>query len=169
MARPLKSTGPEGPIILSIFGAIWAMVGLGYAGVSPLVWLVPVALGIGLIGVVLRRSRGLIPPPPQERRRIGRLVGIWSGVEGVVIFVAVNLCINLGHPEWIVSSICLIVGLHFFPLARGLPVRVYYVSGTLLSALGLAGLTDHIPFAPSVVVALGAALVLWGTVAAISA
>lgn len=164
MAGVLKSTGPAGPIILSLFGAVWAIVGLGFAGVSPLLWLVPMAIGIGMIGLVLRRSRGLVPPPPEEGRRIGKLVGIWSVVEGVAIFMAITICNTLGHPEWIVSSICLVVGLHFFPLARGLPVRLYYVSGAIMSVLGLAGLADLTLIAPSIAVALGAALVLWGTV-----
>jgi hypothetical protein len=164
MAGALQSAGPAGPIILALFGAVWAMVGLGFAGVSLMLWLVPIVISIGMIGLVLRRSQGLVPPPPEEGRRIGKLVGIWSGVEGVAIFVAITICNTLGHPEWIVSSICLVVGLHFFPLARGLPVRLYYVSGAILSVLGVAGLADLTPIAPSIAVALGAALVLWGTV-----
>ena len=34
MAGALQSAGPAGPIILALFGAVWAMVGLGFAGVN---------------------------------------------------------------------------------------------------------------------------------------
>ncbi len=168
MSRELKSTGPAGPIILSVFGAVWAILGLSLSSASPAMWLVPVAIGAILIWVVVRRSRGLTPPPLQEGKRIGKLVGFWSGIEGVAIFVSINLCANLGRPDLIMAATCLIVGLHFLPLARWLPVPLYYLSGALLSVLGLAGLFASALVSPPVV-AFGAALVLWVTVVRILA
>ncbi|MBC7500785.1 MAG: hypothetical protein H7315_09850 [Herminiimonas sp.] len=163
MVRELKSTGPAGPIILSVFGAVWAILGLYLSSASPATWLGPVAIGVILISVVVWRSRGLTPPPPAEGKRIGKLVGIWSGIEGVAIFISINFCANLGRPDLILAAICLIVGLHFFPLARSLPVPLYYWSCALLSVLGLAGLLASSLVSPPVV-AFGAALILWVTV-----
>lgn len=163
MAGTLRSTGPAGPIILAVMGAIWAMVGLDYAGVPPVWWAAPVVIAGAIVALVVQRSRGLVPPPAAEGRRIGRLVGIWSGVEGVAIFVAINVCINLQRPDWVVPAICVIVGLHFLPLARGLPVRLYYATGAAMTVLGLLGLADLTLLAPAMMVAFGAALLLWGT------
>ena len=163
MAGSLKSTGPAGPIILSVFGAIWAVLGLLSAGAAQAWIAVPVVIAVVLIAIVGSRSRGLAPRSAEEGARIGKLVGVWSGVEGVGIFVAINICARFGRPDLYLAAICLVVGLHFVPLARGLPVRLYYQSAALMSALGIAGLVDSALVAPSVV-AFGAALVLWGTV-----
>ena len=163
MASSLRSTGPAGPIILTVFGMVWAIMGLRISGAPDMLWLGPIAIGIALIILVLRRSRGMAPPPAEEGKRIGKLVGIWSAVEGVGIFLAINICSNVGRPDLIMASICLIVGLHFVPLARGLPVPLYYTSAALLSGLGIAGLVASAIAGPAIV-AIGAALVLWGTV-----
>ena len=163
MAGELKSTGPAGPIILSVFGAVWAILGLNFSGLSAAMWLGPIAISVMLILIVIWRSRGLTPPLPEEGKRIAKLVGIWSGVEGVAIFVSINLCVSFGSPNLILAAICLMVGLHFLPLARWLPVPLYYLSGALLSALGIAGLLASNLVSPSLV-AFGAALILWITV-----
>ena len=56
----------------------------------------------------------------------------------------------------------IIVGLHFFPLARGIPVRIYHATGAGLLAVGAAGLLLPASDRP-LVSGMGAALVLWGT------
>jgi hypothetical protein len=91
---------------------------------------------------------------------IGRLVGIWSAVEGVAILLAVNLCRNLGAPDAVIPAIAIIVGLHFFPLARGIPVRLYYLTGTAMVAVGAAALLVPMP-GRLLATGLGCAAVLW--------
>ncbi len=88
------------------------------------------------------------------------MVGIWSAVEGVAILLAVNVAVNLHHPQLIPTAICLIVGLHFVPLTRGFGGPVYYVTGAVMSAVGLAGLAALLS---PVAVCLAAAASLWLT------
>ena len=61
----------------------------------------------------------------------------------------------------------IIVGLHFVPLARWLPARLYYATAALLTAAGVAGffIADVKPRV--VIVSIGAASVLWLTCAAV--
>lgn len=161
-SQPLKSTGSAGPVILSIAAAIWAIAGLNLAQAQRITWLAPAIISAAIIAAVLAATRHHAPPPAAEEKRIGRLVGIWSGVEGVAIFLAINLCANLNRTRLIAAAICLIVGLHFVPLAKGLPVPAYYLTAALMTALGLAGILASAFVIPPAV-ALGAAAILWGT------
>lgn len=122
--------------VLNIFAAIWFAVGATGAGLPWAVLLVPLCISGALLGWGLR-SAGV---EPSRNPDAGRLVGIWSGVEGVAIFVAVTVCQNIGARDAIVPVIAIIVGLHFLPLARGIPVPLYYATGSALVALGLGAL-----------------------------
>lgn len=158
------STGPAGPVILSVFAAIWAIIGLDAIAAPRALWLAPAAISAGAIAAALAASRARPRPPEAESRRIGRLVGLWSAVEGVAIFAAINLCINLHRPGLVTAAISLVVGLHFFPLAHGLPVRLYYVSGAAITVLAGLGLVAGGSVGPAAV-AFGTALILWATLA----
>src|ERR1700731_172951 len=51
------------------------------------------------------------------RKRAGRIFNIVNAVQWILIFVVANALSKLGHDDWIIPSIILIVGLHFLPLA----------------------------------------------------
>lgn len=144
--------------VLNVFAAIWGLAGI-VVGHWPL-WLtiLPLALSAAILFAASRLKLG--PNDPAARARIGRLVGIWSAVEGVAIFVTANVLINLHRPTALMPAIAIIVGLHFLPLARGIPVRLYYATGAALIALGLAALSLP-PFGRALVTGLGAALIMW--------
>ena len=114
-----------GVIILSVFAAVWAIAGLISIDADWWLWLLPVAISVALASWYWR----LVLPAedPVEGKRIGRLVGFWSAIQGVAIFVAANVVTWLGQPTMIGPAICCIVGLHFLPLARGMPRPLYYV------------------------------------------
>jgi hypothetical protein len=122
--------------ILNIFAAIWFAVGMAGAGLPWAVLIIPLCISGGLLGWGLRSSGADSPRNPDA----GRVVGIWSGIEGVAIFVAVTVCQNIGAHDAIVPVIAIIVGLHFLPLARGIPVPLYYATGSALAVLGLGDL-----------------------------
>jgi hypothetical protein len=74
---------------------------------------------------------------------------------------------------FIAPATALIVGIHFFPLARLFRVTVYSLRGALLSALALVDLVALLPGFPiagsspynwSLFVGVGTTLVLWLTV-----
>jgi hypothetical protein len=98
-------------------------------------------------------------------REAGRRYGIIVGIEfGACGLGAVALGLT-GHSDYLAALICLVVGLHFFPLAPVLRDRRLVVLGALLTAVGLAaagcGLAGAA--APSTVAGLGAGVLLVGT------
>ena len=75
-----------------------------------------------------------------ERKKAGKWFGIIFGAEGLGIFIAVNIVINIGHPELVIPVIALVVGLHFYPLAKVFKRKVdYYLAtwATLVAVLGI--------------------------------
>jgi hypothetical protein len=74
-----------------------------------------------------------------EEKRMGKWFGIILGAEGLGIFVGINIVINLGYPDLVIPTIALVVGLHFFPLAKVFKRTVdYYLAtwSTLIAILG---------------------------------
>jgi hypothetical protein len=157
-----------GARIMSVFAAVWCIAGIRTAFIaSPLWYAVPVVITVAILAAASHRAFGGSAEQPTERSRRGRLVGIASGVEGVLILVAVNVLIHINKQDWTAPIIAIIVGAHFIPLARRLPARLYYAPGALLILLGIAGfgITDvryRILF-----VTVGAACVLWFTSVAV--
>jgi len=99
----------------------------------------------------------------KERAHRGRIVGIASGVEALLIFIAVNVLANMGRRDLAAPAIAIIVGLHFFPLARWLPARPYYATGAALVFVGIAGLAVPDAKVRLDAVCIAAACVLWLT------
>jgi hypothetical protein len=65
---------------------------------------------------------------------------MWSSIgEGMGLFVAANLVINLGHRDLLLPAMALVVGLHFLPMAYAIPFRPFWLLGIALllaAALG---------------------------------
>jgi len=127
--------GTTGAIILGFFGAVFAAMALVWplglpiaTGLAPL--LVFVLLLIAAC-VVARRPGAALGLSPQAER-----VVMWSSIaEGIGIFVGIDIVINLGHRDWMLPVIALVVGLHFLPIARATASRAF---GTLAIALLVA-------------------------------
>ena len=47
---------------------------------------------------------------------------------------------NLGHPELKLAAIALVAGLHFLPMAYGIPFRQFYVLGAALVFTSILGM-----------------------------
>lgn len=147
-------------VILRGFGALWAIGGLTALGAPAWAWVVPVGLGAGIAAWCLRAVRTLPARSLAERRRIARLVGIWSAAEGVLIVAVDNVLADTGQVHDVLSATAVIVGLHFLPLARGIPQPVCSATGAALVVLGIAGLALADPYAWALA-GFGSALVLW--------
>jgi hypothetical protein len=152
-----------GVIILAVFAGIWGAAGLSQLGLGPLWCGLPVAISACLLLLVRFGPVSMPVPAPQDRARMDRLVSIWSAIEGVAIFLGITLVGRLGHPEWTMATICLVVGLHFIPLAHGFPRPLYYATGLSMTVLALAGFAAPQIVRPGVV-GLGAALLIWATI-----
>ena len=157
-----------GAIIMSGFAAVWwlvAFIATGQATVAT--YAIPVVITSMIVAVALRAGAAAPPVPAAERARRGRLVGIASAVEGVAILIAVNVLANVGGRDFTAPVIAMIVGLHFVPLARALPARLYYLTAAFLVGLGVAGCFVTELQARVLGVGVGAACVLWLTSAAV--
>ena len=121
------------------------------------------AVGMLIRGLMMALAwrRGGRLAAPEERRRRGRIVRIASALEGVAIFAAVSVLVNLGRRDLIAPAVAIIVGVHFLPLARSFPAPIYYLTGALLVAVGMAGTLVHDLPARMLTVGIGAAAVLW--------
>jgi len=98
------------------------------------------------------------PATPSARRSFFVVVAL----EGLGVFVAVNLAANLHHPALTMPAIGLVVGLHFLPLAK-----IFRAPSYRLTGLALCGLAIGSAFidgdARAVTLGLGAAAILWAT------
>ena len=157
----MRSTGS---IIMSIFGAIWWIVGGASSDWSIVpAYVLPVLVTFALVILSLRMRVAPESITEDQRKRRGRIVGIASGVEGLVIFVVVNILSNTGAQAWTAPAIAIVVGLHFLPLARWLPARLYYATSGALVIIGLVGICVSDPLLRIQLVCPSAACVLWLT------
>ena len=75
-----------------------------------------------------------------EGRDMGKWFGIVFGAEGLFIFIAVNVVNNIGHPELVIPAIALIVGLHFYPLAKIFKRTIDYYLATWSTTIAVLGI-----------------------------
>lgn len=158
--------GTTGALVLTCFGAIWGLQGPQIMIViTPVVTVVLLALSLTTRRAVRRLPQeGETPEGQAQGQRITSRFRIIVIGEFAAIAVAVVLLKLFNYPEYIAPMICLIVGLHFLPLASLFGVRMYNLVGVALSLLGGGALLallfgDHWTW--SVIVGLGAAGILW--------
>src|ERR1044072_1284314 len=151
-------------IVLNLFAAVWGAAAI--LGAHLPLWLIaaPILVSGAMLAWSGRALRNVAPRP--DAGRVGRLVGIWSAVEGVAIFATVTALQNLDMVDAIGPAIAIVVGLHFVPLARGIPAPLYYATA---GAMVLAGAAALLLPGPERLPATGiaAALILWASAAAI--
>lgn len=159
-----------GALVLTCFGAIWGLQGPQVMIViTPLVTIVLLVLVLTTRQAVQRLLQAKESPEEQGQfQQTSRRFGIVVVIEFAAIAAAIVLLMLFKHPEFIAPVICLIVGLHFLPLASLFQVRVYTLVGVALSLLGggallalLFGFTLGSLSAWSVVVGLSTAGILW--------
>jgi len=149
-----------GAMIMSFFGAVFAALTL-YAAWGwwdarlMLPFVVFIVIG-GAAWVVGRRA----PAIPLSPRAAKVLMGSTAG-EGIGIPLGITLVNNLGHGDWALPVIALVVGLHFLPIGWAVPQRFYTMLGLGLIALGLAGFLLPQPMG-TLVAGFGGALADWG-------
>ncbi len=135
---------------MGFFGAFFASMTLYWQfNVAGLVLAIPF-VGFGIIvlaavRVIRRPGNGIVPSERAERAIM------WSSIgEGVGLFLASNIVMNLHHPELLLPAMALIVGLHFVPIAHAAPFPPFYVLGTALIVSGLFGFVAAAPLSGAV-------------------
>jgi MFS family permease len=75
----------------------------------------------------------------EEDKKDKRFLWIF-GLEGLGIFLAKNILMNLNHNELFIPFFALIVGLHFFPLGKLFKRKFDYYMGIWTSTVAIIGL-----------------------------
>lgn len=70
-------------------------------------------------------------------KRMGMWYGIIFGVEGILIPIAVGICLFLNHGDLILPAMALVIGLHFYPMAKvfNRTIDYYLATWTCLVAI----------------------------------
>ncbi|TCN57525.1 hypothetical protein D0809_13160 [Flavobacterium circumlabens] len=75
----------------------------------------------------------------EEEQKDKRFLWIF-GLEGLGIFLAKNILVNINHNELFIPFFALIVGLHFFPLGKLFKRKFDYYMGIWTSTVAIIGL-----------------------------
>jgi hypothetical protein len=164
---PIRQAGQ----VVTAFGLAWAVLGVVVLPVGDEVRVVLVLVAVaGAVAVAVACAR-LLAAVPRRPRRLpaagSRDFLLVNAAQVVAVLVAVPLLIRAGAPTLIAPVTCLVVGLHFFPLARVFGQPQYRWTGTLLVIVAAVGAAAFVADAgmPTVfaMVGLPAASVLWAT------
>lgn len=131
-----------GAMFLGFFGSWWMAIGLtAIYGAKMAVFAAIAAVGLTLMVAGWRRSHaGKIASAETVRDTLAE-AHINRGFRNVniaqwLLIIALLVVLNIAHHvEWIAPGIMLIVGMHFFPLAKLFNTKLHYVTGSALVAL----------------------------------
>lgn len=162
----------RGTVVLSVFALLWAFTGASGTGAATDV--VPVTVEAAAVLVTaaairlgLRKDAAPSPRTVRLPANWARGVGLVNAAEVAAIVAVIAATVGSGRPRVLPAAVALVVGLHFFPLARLYDQRQYRWTGALLSAVAAVGFVLTAAGLPAeilrVVVGLGCALVLWAT------
>jgi heme exporter protein D len=101
-----------------------------------------------------------------ESKRAGRIFNAVNAIQWTLGFVVAAVLSRAGLKEWIIPSIILIVGIHFFPLAVVFKVPHYYATGATMTLLAIFYPLISSAGPTSPVGCLGAGIILWTSAAA---
>lgn len=161
-----------GPVIATVMGLVFLELNSGGlpGGWPPVIRIAAAVTAAGLLIAILRAGRRSLTAPDNvgfTDRRYRAIVGF----EAAALFgglVVINA--GLGRPELAVAWIAVVVGAHFFALARVWPTRSFHVLATVMVILGVSGLVLGAFAAPAGVIGLvsgvGSGVALFATVAA---
>ena len=144
LARPMS-----GLLLMTAFTLAWAVIAENALAnrdhrLVGLVFLVVILFFCRAYAAFYKAQRGLsIPSAPApddaEKARDKRFMLIF-GLEGLAILVVKNVLVNIGRDDWFIPCVALIIGLHFFPLARLFQRRFDNYLGVWTCAVALLGL-----------------------------
>ena len=144
-ARELVEGSSTGALFMTIFGAVWGAAGAqalgGIAGAITLA--ASCALAAVLFLGVVRLRRGALGLPRDDspgarewRGRSLRRFNLVFGLQGVAIALSVFLLARYDLGPLVPAVVAIIVGVHFFPLARLYEIKAYHATGAALCVLG---------------------------------
>jgi hypothetical protein len=173
-ASALRSRG-VGTIVCAGFAALWAnasrpewpsaLVTVGFAAIA-LITVALIVAGIKLIGHGGHAAR-TTDARPSERRRTGLYFTAIFAAEIIALNIAAYLLTEHQLDRYLMPAVAIIVGLHFFPLARLFRAPRYQLTGAFMTLAGVSGavaIACGLATAPVVaIVDIACAVTLWMT------
>jgi hypothetical protein len=131
-------------MIFAVFGAIWLAIWSQRAfGLRPGILRLITAGAFAILVSGWRqyrqhRSAHAAEAGSPAQKRASRIFNIVNVTQWVAILVVGNILANIGLKDWVLASAMLIIGIHFFPLARafGNPQLNYTGVAMILLAIG---------------------------------
>lgn len=127
-----------GIFFLTVFGMLWFLIGAWYGKplrAVPSVVLAVVSATLFAAGFVLLQHAKRLPNAPLDKAKpikIMRMFAVVNMVQWLAIFAANYMFNRLHQPAYIVPSVTIIIGLHFYPLVRLFEAPSHYITGTSL-------------------------------------
>jgi len=131
-----------GVLFLSGFGGLWFLLGLAASQRLSLPTACALAAGLAALvagAVLLRRRSAALPPTrldPEEQRRAGRTFGRVNAAQWAAIVLIAVVLGRLHLDAYTPAAVTVVVGLHFFPLARLFRSPQHHVTGAALVLWG---------------------------------
>jgi hypothetical protein len=135
-----------GLLMMTVFTLVWSGIafgGLHHTNYWPALLVFPILAILFVVNAIKLFSVAKYFPALTstadlaEGKKTGMWFGIIFGAEGLLIFIAVNVVINIGHPDLVIPVIALVVGLHFYPLARVFKRTLDYYLATWSTLIAL--------------------------------
>ena len=152
--------GAWGASIMGFFGAAFAALTMYWQWrVSGMALAVPflafVLIGAAAVHVIRLPGLGITPSEKAQRAIL------WSSIgEGVALFLAANVVVNVHRPDLLLPAMASIVGLHFLPIGFAAAFRPFIVLGTTLILFAIVGFLLPSP-AGGAIAGFMAAAALW--------
>jgi hypothetical protein len=137
-----------GILMMAFFTMMWTGIAYGSMEANGLIILIIFAL-VSIVFIVrairlFSISKGFPKLESEADKAQGKRSGKWFGIifaaEGLGIFIAINVVINLGHAELTIPVIALVVGLHFYPLAKVFKRTIDYYLATWTTIVAIIGI-----------------------------
>jgi hypothetical protein len=138
-----------GLFMMAFFTGLWAGIAFGGLIENSSHWILILFVFCIIFFIVqaigfLRIAKSYPSIQSGEEAREGKKMGMWFGIifgaEGLFIFLAVNLANNIGHPDLVIPSIALVVGLHFYPMAWIFKRKIDYWLATWATGIAICGI-----------------------------
>jgi len=165
-----------GLLLMALFTFIWSGIAAGNLATNGRIIDMITFFGTSLmfIGYAIyffTQAKRFTTELTEEEKAEGKRSGIWFGIifglEGILIPIAVGICLYLKQPDLIIPSMALVVGLHFYPMAPIFKRTIDYYLGTWATGIAIGAMVitlKHIVLPYSVIGLLGVGMALTTTV-----
>nr|WP_157535986.1 hypothetical protein [Mucilaginibacter sp. L294] len=138
-----------GLFMMAFFTTIWA--GIAYSGlhetvyallllIFPLLSILFIVKGAALFKIAKNFPKSVSEADIAEQKRIGKWFGIVFGAEILGISIGINVVVNLGYPQLTLPIMALVVGLHFYPMAKIFKRTIDYYLATWSTLIAVCGI-----------------------------